>query len=77
MDKSELHAIAKLMGYRVVAVQSSINKNHWSAHVTHNGKRVMHIVRTINPTKRSALNYGWDWIRHNVDIFKGGNYEED
>ena len=77
MDKSELHAIAKLMGYRVLAVQSSINKNHWSAHVTHNGKRVMHIVRTINPSKETALAHGWDWIRHNVDIFKGGNYEED
>lgn len=77
MDKRELHAIAKLMGYRVLAVQSSINKNHWSARVTHNGKRVMHIIRTINPTKQSALNYGWDWVRHNVDIFKGETYEED
>lgn len=77
MDKRELHAIAKLMGYRVLAVQSYVNKNHWSAYIMNDTKGVMQIVNTPCTSEERALAQGWDWIRHNVDIFKGGNYEED
>ena len=77
MDKSELHAIAKLMGYRVVAVNPRYNTDCWSTYVIHDAHGIMHVISTLNPSKETALAHGWDWVRHNVDIFKGGTYEAD
>ena len=77
MDKRELHAIARLMGYEVTAVCSRFNPDFWSSYVTNKGEGVMHVISTLNPSKETALAHGWDWVRHNVDIFKGGTYEAD
>ena len=77
MDKRELHAIAKLMGYEVIAVCSRFNPDFWSAYVLNKGLCGMHVINTLNPSKETALAYGWNWVEKNVDIFKGGTYEAD
>lgn len=75
MDKRELRAIARLMGYEVIAVNSRFGKEYWSSYVTNKGEGVMHVINTLNFSKETALAHGWDWVEKNVDIFKGGTYE--
>ena len=68
MDKRELHAIAKLMGYRVVAVNPRYNTDCWSTYVIHDAHGIMHIINTnsTNTTEETALAQGWDWLADNL-----------
>jgi hypothetical protein len=67
MDKSELHAIAKLMGYRVVAVNSKFGREYWSAYVINDTKGVMQIINTPCTSEERALDDGWTWVENRID----------
>lgn len=72
MDKSELLAVGKLLGYNVVAKPNPFEQGTWTSYITHEGQHAMMIMSKSAMTEDSAMERGWDWVIEELN--KGERY---
>jgi hypothetical protein len=62
MDKNELLAVGKLLGYGVVAKQNPHERGTWTSYIKYEGQQEMIIISSSAMTEDSAMERGWDWV---------------
>ena len=72
MDKSELLAVGKLLGYNVVAKPNPHERGTWTTYINYVGRQAMTIISSSAMTEDSAMERGWDWVIEELN--KGERY---
>jgi hypothetical protein len=62
MEKSELLAVAKLLGYSVSAKRNEYNLSYWITIVHGVYGKERYVIHGSNASKKIAIAYGWEWI---------------
>lgn len=70
MDKGELIAVGKLLGYSVSATGNPFsNGRYWTTYVWRAGNSAPTVFSGRRTTKAQAITYGWECV--NAEILRG------
>jgi hypothetical protein len=68
MDKNELLAVGKLIGYDVIAKQNPHERGTWTTFINYEGHHAMTIISSSALTEESAMERGWHWVSNKLNL---------